>query len=174
MNIMLLQKLALTPSPWPGISAAHAVRGRLLKLMAPFLLLPPLMAFGIAHRIVGTWIAGAGSGNALMHAVAVLLAELLMLWVVAEITQSAARMHDVYIGARESLLLAPLALAVPDVAFNVAALLLALCYASALFYHGVVALGRIREPLQAVHVAYVVASVSTLLVFLAIFVLALA
>lgn len=161
MSFLTLPKMIFSADQgWPDLEKMHPPLSAFLSLLVlPMSLLPPLMLYYAGTRYGDLIVSGYGAKPWAAIAAAFLLVELLtvllMGWMIGEVSR-AQRLklsaHDAFMLAGivpMPLWLSSLCLLVPNLAFDAEISLLGLAASCGLLYHGVYALGHLREEISA-------------------------
>lgn len=170
MNILSIPKLTITHKQgWLELEKTNSsLTTFFTTFVLPLCALPPLLLYYAGTHYADAFIAGFADKPWGLIALAFYMAEILsyagMGWFisqVAEVNKIKVSTHDAYFLAGVApapLWLSSLALLVPNLAFNVITVLAALVASCSLIYHGVCALSRGCEELQAAGLTQVVMS----------------
>lgn len=161
---------------WIEIEQRHwSPAAIVLLLLLPFSLLPPLMLYYAGTHYGDQLIVGFSSKPWDLIAMLLLPLELFSFGGMLVLVKSIINTYDIGITSYRvlllntistlPLLLSSLALIVPNLAFNVLAVALALCTTCWLLYHGVRALAQVKEELFAARLVYIAVSVGIIWIF---------
>lgn len=160
MLILTIPEMATSTYGWSRIAKARPPLAWVLTtLVVPLSLIPPLMLYYAGSHYGDEFVAGYGAKPWGAIAVAFFVAEMLTVAAMGAFIKQVAAGYRVAISLSDAYLLAGIApvplwlsalgLFVPSLAFNAALSLLALAAACGLIYHGVFALCRMRDELNA-------------------------
>lgn len=169
MNILSIPKMILTPRDgWFHLANTSSPARLFLSVVFPLSILPPLLLYYAGTHHGDILAVGFGAKPWGVVTIVFFLAEMLtflgMGWFIGQV----AAVQNVQISTRDAYMLAgiastplwlsSLALLVPSFAFNAAVVLMALAASCSVIYHGVYALGRMREETIAAGITYTVMS----------------
>lgn len=168
MGFMLIPKMILSPRDvWPELEQRRAgLLNTIVYTALPLALLPPVMIYKAGIHFGDAIVAGWSSKPWLLIAIVLLAGEVVtfaaMGWLIKSIAGAAhARIdtHDAYLVAAVApipMWLSALFLVVPDLVLNTLAMLTGLGVSCALMYHGVRAMCRMDDHVEAAGITHTV------------------